>query len=99
MDKNIIGQFGVGFYSSFMVADKVDVYTQSYKLDSPSYKWSSDGSVAILINFMLQFISQLVLVFVFFAQSFPPMFSTFIGIYNLIRKCCLFRVPVWVLTS
>lgn len=43
VDKNIIGQFGVGFYSAFMVADRVDVYTQSYKSDSPGYKWTSDG--------------------------------------------------------
>jgi HSP90 family molecular chaperone len=43
VDKNIIGQFGVGFYSAFMVADHVDVYTQSYKPDSPAYKWTSDG--------------------------------------------------------
>lgn len=43
VDKNIIGQFGVGFYSIFMVAEKVDVYTQSYKKDSTPYKWQSDG--------------------------------------------------------
>jgi len=43
VEKNIIGQFGVGFYSSFMVSSKVDVYTQSHKADSPSYKWTSDG--------------------------------------------------------
>ena len=43
VDKNIIGQFGVGFYSTFMVGEKVDVYTQSYKSDSPAYKWHSDG--------------------------------------------------------
>lgn len=41
---NIIGQFGVGFYSAFMVADKVEVYSRSSKVDSPGYKWSSDGS-------------------------------------------------------
>ncbi|MBN3305123.1 TRAP1 protein, partial [Amia calva] len=40
----IIGQFGVGFYSSFMVADKVEVFSQSAEPDSPAYKWSSDGS-------------------------------------------------------
>uniref|UniRef100_A0A667YCN3 Heat shock protein 75 kDa, mitochondrial n=1 Tax=Myripristis murdjan TaxID=586833 RepID=A0A667YCN3_9TELE len=40
----IIGQFGVGFYSAFMVADRVDVYSQSAEPGTPGYKWSSDGS-------------------------------------------------------
>uniref|UniRef100_A0A4W4HFF1 Histidine kinase/HSP90-like ATPase domain-containing protein n=1 Tax=Electrophorus electricus TaxID=8005 RepID=A0A4W4HFF1_ELEEL len=40
----IIGQFGVGFYSAFMVADKVEVYSQSAESGVPGYKWSSDGS-------------------------------------------------------
>ncbi|XP_037113055.1 heat shock protein 75 kDa, mitochondrial isoform X2 [Syngnathus acus] len=40
----IIGQFGVGFYSAFMVADCVAVYSHSAEPDSPGYKWSSDGS-------------------------------------------------------
>ncbi|XP_012280070.1 heat shock protein 75 kDa, mitochondrial [Orussus abietinus] len=41
---NIIGQFGVGFYSAFMVADKVEVYTKSYAKDAEGYCWVSDGS-------------------------------------------------------
>ncbi|GBP69711.1 Heat shock protein 75 kDa, mitochondrial [Eumeta japonica] len=40
---SIIGQFGVGFYSAFMVAEKIEVFTRSSKIDSPGYKWSSDG--------------------------------------------------------
>lgn len=40
---SIIGQFGVGFYSAFMVADKIEVFTRSSKEGSPGYKWSSDG--------------------------------------------------------
>ncbi|OCT61676.1 heat shock protein 75 kDa, mitochondrial [Xenopus laevis] len=40
----IIGQFGVGFYSAFMVADKVVVYSQSSEAGSTGYCWSSDGS-------------------------------------------------------
>ncbi|NP_001006175.2 heat shock protein 75 kDa, mitochondrial [Gallus gallus] len=40
----IIGQFGVGFYSAFMVADKVEVFSQSAEPGSLGYHWSSDGS-------------------------------------------------------
>lgn len=40
---NIIGRFGVGFYSVFMVAEKVELTTKSYKKDEPAYKWISDG--------------------------------------------------------
>ncbi|XP_029432250.1 heat shock protein 75 kDa, mitochondrial [Rhinatrema bivittatum] len=40
----IIGQFGVGFYSAFMVANKVEVYSRSSEDESLGYKWSSDGS-------------------------------------------------------
>ncbi len=39
----IIGQFGVGFYSVFMVAKEVRVHTKSYKKKSPSYTWISTG--------------------------------------------------------
>ena len=41
--QSIIGQFGVGFYSTFMVGDLVTVYTRSSKPGSTGYKWISDG--------------------------------------------------------
>lgn len=41
---DLIGQFGVGFYSIFMVADKVEVHTLSYAPDAVPIKWISDGS-------------------------------------------------------
>lgn len=40
----IIGHFGLGFYSSFMVAQRVDIITKSYREDAPAVKWSCDGS-------------------------------------------------------
>ena len=40
----IIGHFGLGFYSSFMVSKKVEIITKSYKEGSKSVKWSCDGS-------------------------------------------------------
>lgn len=42
-DSGIIGHFGLGFYSAFMVADKVEIITKSYK-DEPAVHWSCDGS-------------------------------------------------------
>ncbi|MCQ2220322.1 MAG: molecular chaperone HtpG [Prevotella sp.] len=40
----IIGHFGLGFYSSFMVSDRVDIITRSWKDDSKALKWTCDGS-------------------------------------------------------
>lgn len=42
-DINIIGQFGVGFYSAFMVSDKVEVVSKAYGSDK-AYKWTSNGA-------------------------------------------------------
>lgn len=41
---DVIGQFGVGFYSAFMAADKVDVISRSWEKDSTGNTWSSDGA-------------------------------------------------------
>ena len=47
---NIIGHFGLGFYSSFMVSKKVEIITRSYKEGSKAVKWSCDGSPAYEID-------------------------------------------------
>lgn len=43
-DQSIIGHFGLGFYSAFMVADQVEVITKSYREDSQAVKWTCDGN-------------------------------------------------------
>ena len=43
-DAKLIGQFGVGFYSAFMVAKKVSVYSRSYVPDEPGWCWTSEGA-------------------------------------------------------
>ena len=45
----IIGHFGLGFYSAFMVSKQVDILTKSYK-DAPAIKWSCDGSPSYTIE-------------------------------------------------
>ena len=39
----IIGHFGLGFYSAYMVSEKVEIFTKSYK-DEPAVRWESDGN-------------------------------------------------------
>jgi molecular chaperone HtpG len=43
-DASIIGHFGLGFYSSFMVADKVEVITKSFRDDAGAVRWECDGN-------------------------------------------------------
>jgi molecular chaperone HtpG len=43
-ENNIIGHFGLGFYSSFMVSDRVEVLTRSYQTDAEAVRWECDGS-------------------------------------------------------
>lgn len=49
-ENNIIGHFGLGFYSSFMVSEKVEVITRSYKENMPAVRWECDGSPEYLIE-------------------------------------------------
>jgi len=46
----LIGHFGLGFYSSFMVADRVEIITKSFKEDSKPVKWECDGSPEYTIS-------------------------------------------------
>lgn len=48
-DSGIIGHFGLGFYSAFMVAEKVEIITKSYK-DEPAAHWTCDGSPEFILE-------------------------------------------------
>lgn len=47
---SVIGQFGVGFYSAFMAAEKVEVYTHSWDESAENLMWSSDGQTGYTID-------------------------------------------------
>jgi molecular chaperone HtpG len=49
-NQDIIGKFGLGFYSAFMVSSKVDIITQSYQLDTEAAFWTCDGSTEFSIE-------------------------------------------------
>jgi len=49
-EANIIGHFGLGFYSSFMVSDQVEVFSKSYKEDSKAVRWECDGSPEFMLE-------------------------------------------------
>ncbi len=49
-NSNIIGHFGLGFYSSFMVAKKVEIFTKSYQEGSQAVRWECDGSPSYKIG-------------------------------------------------
>ncbi|MFN3402876.1 MAG: molecular chaperone HtpG [Cytophagaceae bacterium] len=49
-DKQIIGHFGLGFYSAFMVASKVEIVTKSYKENTEAARWICDGSTEFEIT-------------------------------------------------
>jgi molecular chaperone HtpG len=46
----IIGHFGLGFYSAFMVADKVEIRTKSYKADAEACHWACEGGLAFTLE-------------------------------------------------
>jgi molecular chaperone HtpG len=49
-EANIIGHFGLGFYSSFMVSDKVEVISKSFKEDAKAVRWECDGSPEYILE-------------------------------------------------
>lgn len=46
----IIGHFGLGFYSAYMVSSDIEIYTKSYREDAPAVRWESDGNSTYTIG-------------------------------------------------
>src|ERR1700755_3497816 len=49
-EANIIGHFGLGFYSSFMVSERVEIFSKSYRPDAKGVHWECDGSPEYLLE-------------------------------------------------
>lgn len=49
-ENNIIGHFGLGFYSSFMVSDRVEIFTKSHKEGATAVRWECDGSPEYILE-------------------------------------------------
>lgn len=81
---DIIGQFGVGFYSSFIVANKVDVYTKT--ANSTGYHWSSTGEEAYsVVEFDKETIGTDIVLHLREGEEFDKFAQTF-TVQNLIKK-------------
>jgi molecular chaperone HtpG len=49
-EASVIGHFGLGFYSAFMVSEKVEIYTRSYRENSQAVRWECDGSPEYILE-------------------------------------------------
>ena len=93
-DQAIIGHFGLGFYSSFMVADKVEIFSQSYRNDAKSVHWSCNGSPEFEMEEMDQKLERGTRIVLHIAEDCLQ-FTDKNEISALLRKYCHFLpVPI-----
>lgn len=91
---DIIGHFGLGFYSSFMVADKVEIHTRSYQLEAEPVYWVSDGSDEYFIG-KGESINRGTEIILHLNDEAKNEFLDKITLQNLIRKYCDFlSIPI-----
>ncbi|AFJ90563.1 molecular chaperone HtpG [Blattabacterium sp. (Blaberus giganteus)] len=95
-DSNIIGHFGLGFYSSFMVANKVMIFTQSYKKNASSIFWSCEGNP----NFIMKEIDKKdrgTEIILSIHEEYKE-FLEYDRIFKLLKKYCKF-MPITIYLS
>ena len=94
-DTNIIGHFGLGFYSSFMVSDKVEIITKSYSSDK-AYKWTCEGTT----EFTIEEIDKSSIgtdVVMHISDKFEEEYLDVLNIKSLVKKFSRFSpVPIYV---
>ncbi|AGW86278.1 Chaperone protein htpG [Blattabacterium sp. (Nauphoeta cinerea)] len=95
-DSNIIGHFGLGFYSSFMVANKVVIYTQSYKKNASSIFWSCEGDPSFVMKEIEK--KDRGTEIVLFINEDKKEFLDYDRIFKLLQKYCKF-MPISISLS
>ena len=94
-DTNIIGHFGLGFYSSFMVSDKVEIITKSYNSDK-AYKWTCEGTTEFTIE-ETDKPSIGTDVVMYISDKFEEDYLDVLNIKSLIKKFSRFSsIPIYV---
>ena len=93
-DQAIIGHFGLGFYSSFMVADKVEIFSQSYRTEEKSVHWSCNGSPEFEMEVMAEKLERGTRIVLHLSEECAE-YAQKSEIQKLLRKYCHFLpIPI-----
>lgn len=84
----MIGHFGLGFYSAFMVADKVEIFTRSYQPDAPAVHWTCEGNPEFTLE-ECEYADRGTTVILHLSQDAED-FNDEHRILNILKKHCLF---------
>ncbi|MBR5464814.1 MAG: molecular chaperone HtpG [Alistipes sp.] len=94
-DQAIIGHFGLGFYSSFMVSDKVEIFTQSYREEAPSVHWSCTGTPEFEMEELEEKITRGTEIVLHLSEDMKE-YAEAAAIEGLLKKYCRF-LPVEII--
>lgn len=95
--ENLIGRFGVGFYSVYMVAEKVELRTRSYQEGAVPVEWISDGKSEYTISELSEDTPRGTTITVHLKEDFVSQFTNTAALKNIIRKHSNFvRFPITV---
>lgn len=97
-ENNIIGKFGLGFYSAFMVSDRVEVFTKSFREGAQAVRWECDGSPEYLLEDTSK--EQRGTEVVLHINEDSAEFLDPIRIENILRRFCRFLpVPIYFINK